>query len=285
MNQVGNMKTLPGQRICRGYQASPCSFCSFHNLRVLPRSHSSIGDTNDDNDQESITNNDINNDTSNNVTSEEIQERLISSLQFEIGAKRNLDDHVKESSEKLKALAEDAKDEMDKAAELAKLRGDLAFDSALADINREADKFERKLRQRREAMEQEREEMQAWVRDVGDSRNQGQFFGNLYGEYLDEEDMDGTKKKRFADIDPYEKLQAMERRKRVIEPAEKEIRSPARMYLFMVLGGMLVVNVVSDVCQAEAPPSWGLDGLYLVLALIAFWIVVSERKEIEEHNT
>jgi len=196
----------------RGYHLQVSCFSRVHPLRALPpgddinRNHKNNNNNNSNDDEEdkntTISNNNNNNSkntTSSNSLSEEIQERLISSLQFEIGATRNLDEHVKESGEKLKALAEEAKDEMDKAAELAKLRGDLAFDSALADINREADKFERKLRQRREAMEQEREEMQAWVRDVGDSRNQGQFFGNLYGEYLDEEEEEeeeGRKRRR-----------------------------------------------------------------------------------------
>ncbi len=279
----------------RGYHLQVSCFSRVHPLRALPPGddiNSNNKNNNNNNDDEedkntTISNNNNNNSkntTSSNSLSEEIQERLISSLQFEIGATRNLDEHVKESGEKLKALAEEAKDEMDKAAELAKLRGDLAFDSALADINREADKFERKLRQRREAMEQEREEMQAWVRDVGDSRNQGQFFGNLYGEYLDEEEEEEEEgRKNISAMDPYERMEVMERRKRVMEPAEKEIRSPARMYIFMVLGGMLVVNVVSDVV-GQGPSSWGLDGLYLVLALIAFWIVVSERKELDEMN-
>jgi len=262
-------------------------------LRALPNNNNS-----GDSDDNSTTSNNNNTDDSSlhnreeeetmttSSLSEEIQEKLITSLQFEIGAKRNLDDHVKESGEKLKALAEEAKEEMDKAAELAKLRGDLAFDSALADINREADKFERKLRQRREAMEQEREEMQAWVRDVGEGRNEGQFFGNLYEEYDDEKKKTTTRGGgRFVDMDPAEREEVMERRKRVIEPAEKEITSPARMYIFMVLGGMLMVNVVSDVVLALGQedgqsPSWGLDGLYCVLALIACWIVVSERREL-----
>lgn len=242
-------------------------------LRASPSSSNS--GTEDDNNEQ--------NSPQYGSSSEEIQEDLIKSLQFEIGAKRNLDQHVKESGDKLKAIAEEAKEEMDRAAELAKLRGDLAFDSALADINREADKFERKLRQRREAMEQEREEMKAWVRDVEDSRNEGQFFGNLYGDLVEEEEESKDGRKRFADMDPYEKQEVMERRRRVIEPAEEEIKSPARMYIFMVLGGMLLVNVVSDVCS-EQGPSWGLDGLYCVLASIACWIVVSERKALETNT-
>ena len=275
------------------YHSSRVSQSSLSHLRALPNNNNS-GDSDDNSttsnsnntDDSSLHNREEEETMTTSSLSEEIQEKLITSLQFEIGAKRNLDDHVKESGEKLKALAEEAKEEMDKAAELAKLRGDLAFDSALADINREADKFERKLRQRREAMEQEREEMQAWVRDVGQGRNEGQFFGNLYDEYDD----DDKKKKTTTTgggeggfVDP-EREEMMERRKRVIEPAEKEIKSPARMYIFMVLSGMLLVNVVSDVVLAldreGQSPSWGLDGLYCVLASIALWIVVSERREL-----
>jgi hypothetical protein len=210
-----------------------------------------------------------------------IQESLVKSLNFEIGAKRNLDQHVQESGEKLKALAEDAKEEMDKAAELAKLRSDLAFDSALADINREAEKFERKLRQRREKMEQEEQQMNDWVKDVDDSRNEGQFFGNLYGALSEEED---GRPRTYSEMDQIERTQAMEKRKRILEPAEVEVRSPARMYIFGLIGSTLVVNIVADLLNSEKAPAIGLDCLYGALAVYSIYLVVCEHKAIDAHK-
>ena len=219
---------------------------------------------------------------SNSYSSDSNQEQasegdeLIKKLQFDIQAKNTADDHVAESSEVLKKLAEEAKDEMDRAADLAKMRGDLAFDQALADLNREADMFEKKLRRQREEMERQRSETTEWIRDVGASRNQGQFFGNLYE---DEEGVAG-RAKRWAQMDDAERREAMERRKKVLEATEEEIRSPARMYIFGLLGGMLVVNVIADV--ASGTGKVGLDVLYATLAARALYLMVQEKTELDK---
>lgn len=211
-----------------------------------------------------------NDDKPDSTSSSSVQEDLVKSLNFEISAKRNLDEHVEDSSNKLRALAEDAKVEMDRAAELAKLRGDLAFDSALADIQREADKYERKLRKRREAMEQESREFKDWERDMVDGRNEGQFFGNLY-QYEKDDDDD------LVDQDARRKS-----RRRVIEPAKKEATSPARLYIFAALGTILVAEILFDVLINENGPSLGLDSLYWALALYAAWLVANERKHLSD---
>ena len=205
-------------------------------------------------------------------------DELVKKLQFEIKAKNTADDHVAESAEILKKIAEEAKDEMDRATELAKMRGDLAFDQALADLNREADMFERKLKRQREEMERERQETVEWMRDVGASRNQGQFFGNLYE---DEEGVAG-RAKRWAEMDDVERREAIERRKKILETTEEEIRSPARMYIFGLLGGMLVVNVLADV--AIGADNVGLDVLYGVLACGSLYLMLNEQKELDKLN-
>ena len=203
-------------------------------------------------------------------------DELVRKLQFEIKAKNTADDHVAESAEILKKIADEAKDEMDRAADLAKMRGDLAFDQALADLHREADMFERKLKRQREEMERERRETAQWMRDVGASRNQGQFFGNLYE---DEEGVAG-RAKRWAEMDDMERREAMERRQRILETTAEEIRSPARMYIFGLLGGMLVVNVLADVASDSG--SVGLDVLYSVLALGSLYLMLNEKKELDK---
>jgi hypothetical protein len=217
-------------------------------------------------------------------------DELIKKLQFDIRAKSTADEHVAESSEKLKALADVAKEEMDRAADLAKMRGDVAFDQALADLNREADMFERKLRRQREEAERQRSETAEWMRDVGASRNQGQFFGNLYE---DEEGVSG-RAKRWAQMDDVERREAMERRKRILETTEETIRSPARMYIFGLLGGMLMINVAADVIAgidglnsgmsngiAAGGAHVGLDVLYSCLAIGAIYLMVKEKRELD----
>jgi hypothetical protein len=212
-----------------GSQSIPPAVSSLTNLGHHRRDWSisslSSGDENPEDDD----------DKPDSTPSSSVQEDLVKSLNFEISAKRNLDEHVEDSSNKLRALAEDAKEEMDRAAELAKLRGDLAFDSALADIQREADKYERKLRKRREAMEQESREFKDWERDMVDGRNEGQFFGNLYQHEKDDDD------------DLVDQDARRQSRRRVIEPAKKEATSPARLYIFAALGAILVAEILFDV--------------------------------------
>ena len=222
---------------------------------------------------------DASNESSDNVTSSEGDE-LIKKLKFDIKAKNTADEAVAQSSEVLQKIAEEAKDEMDRAADLAKMRGDLAFDQALADLNREADMFERKLKRQREEMERERRETAEWMRDVGASRNQGQFFGNLY----EDEEGGGVagRAKRWAEMDDMERREAMERRQRILETTEEEIRSPARMYIFGLLGGMLVVNVLADV--AKGAGNVGLDVLYGVLAGGSLYLLANEKKELDKLN-
>ena len=222
---------------------------------------------------------DASNESSDNATSSEGDE-LIKKLKFDIKAKNTADEAVAESSEVLKKIAEEAKDEMERAADLAKMRGDLAFDQALADLNREADMFERKLKRQREEMDRERKETAEWMRDVGASRNQGQFFGNLY----EDEEGGGVagRAKRWAEMDDMERREAMERRQRILETTEEEIRSPARMYIFGLLGGMLVVNVLADV--ANGAGNVGLDVLYGVLAGGSLYLLANEKKELDKLN-
>lgn len=180
-----------------------------------------------------------------------------------------LDDHVEESSEKLKHLAEEAKQEMDKATELTKMRSDLAFDQALADINREADKFERKLKRSREEQQAGDREFNSWEKDVQESRNEGTFFKSLYKSEGVNDDRDVV----------VSKSELQQRAKRVVEPAEHQARSPARLYIFGLMGSTLIINIIADV--STSAPSIGLDVLYAVLAGLALWLAVHEKSLVD----
>ena len=181
-----------------------------------------------------------------------------------------IDDHVEESGNKLRGIAEEAKEEMEKATELTKLRGDLAFDSALADIYKEADKFERKLKKSREELESRNNELSAWEQDLADSRKEGQFFKSLYKA---DNEKDGEKKRiRFEDEDG-ERIRL--RARQVVKPAEDEVRSPARLYIFALLGSVLVIDIVADVVSDA--PSVGLDTFYGVMAAFALYLAVNEQ--------
>lgn len=187
---------------------------------------------------------------------------------------------MEESGKKLKSLADEAKEEMDRAAELAKLRGDLAFDSALADINREADKFERKLKKSREEMEMKRREFREWEKDVAESRSAGQFFKNLYTSRETTEEDEDQEKGGGLGSGMMSKSDIRQRAEKVVDPAIEETRSPARLYIFSLLGAVLVIDIVLDATSPS--PSVGLDGLYGVLAALAAWLAINEQKALRK---
>jgi len=176
---------------------------------------------------------------------------------------------VEESSEKLKSMAEEAKEEMERLAELARLRGDVAFDSAIADINKEADEFEEQLRRSREENEARDKEFMTWEDDMAVSRSEGQFFKTLYPSSFNRKQLnDGSASA--------EELKA--RAARVTEPAKQEIKSPLRLYLFLALAFLLAADVGADLSSDQ--PSLGPDVLYTSLAALAVFLAFNERREL-----
>ncbi len=177
-----------------------------------------------------------------------------------------MEEYVEESGGRLKEIADEAKEEMERLAELTKMRGDLAFDSALADINKEADEFTEQLRKSREEQAAKDAEFNEWEVDMNATRSEGQFFKNLYQ----------TDKKRPVG-ESAEMLK--QRAARVIEPARQEISSPIRFYLFLVLGFLLAADVGADMASNE--PSLGPDLLYTTLAALSVWLAINEKKALK----
>ena len=177
-----------------------------------------------------------------------------------------MEEYVEESGDKLKQVADEAKEEMERLAELTKMRGDLAFDSALADINKEADDFTEQLRKSREEQAAKDAEFKDWEVDMNATRSEGQFFKNLYQ----------TDKKTPVG----ESSEMLKRRaQKVIEPARKEIGSPVRFYLFLVLGFLLAADVGADLASSE--PSMGPDVLYTTLTALAIWLAFKEKEALK----
>ncbi|PRW51121.1 hypothetical protein C2E21_5514 [Chlorella sorokiniana] len=193
-----------------------------------------------------------------------LQDSLVNQLQFEIGKKR-VEEFVEEEAEGLKAKAEEAKEELDKLADLQNLRAEVAFNSALADINREADEFEEQLRRSREEREAAERDLEAWEDDVAVARSQGQFFQSLYQ----------TKAKRPVGLNS-EQLQ--ERAQKVVQPARTEMGSRLRYYLFAFLAFVLASEVVFDL-QSDAPSALQ-DVIYTLLVIALGVTAFNERKSL-----
>ncbi|GAB4818398.1 hypothetical protein N2152v2_005444 [Parachlorella kessleri] len=170
---------------------------------------------------------------------------------------------VDEKREGLKQKAEEGKAEFDKIAELAALKSELAFNSALADINKEADEFEEELRKSREALKAEEQQFAQWEQDMAVARSQGQFFQSLY---------QADRKKPVGEDLQHLKAQAA----RVQEPAKQELGSTLRLYTFAVSAAVLASLALIDLRSDS--PSPVQDVLYIVLALLLTWSSYNERR-------
>lgn len=201
--------------------------------------------------------------------SPDTQDKLVSMLRLEIG-KKQVEEMVEEKSEELRQVAEGAKEELDKLRELTEQRASLAFDSALADLNKEADDFEEQLRRSREELEARETELVQWENDVAVSRSQGQFFQSLY---------QADKKRPVGESsDMLRRQQAQQQADKVKEPARTEISSRARFYLFALLAFLLAAQGVTDL--ASDAPSALQDTLYILLAVALGFTAVRERAEV-----
>lgn len=163
----------------------------------------------------------------------------------------------------LSPLPLQAKAEFDKQAKLSNMRSEVAFDSAMADINRIADEFEEELQRSREQSAALEAEQEAWEDDVAVSRSQGQFFQSLY-----------QKDRKRPVGESTEQLK--ERAAKVVQPAQAEVSSPLRGNLYLVLAFLLAADVGADLSSAE--PSLGPDVLYTALAALAVWLSFNEKK-------
>ncbi len=211
-----------------------------------------------------------------------LQDSLVSMLRLEIG-KKDVESYVEESGEHLRAVAEEAKAAMEAAAELSRLRSEVAFDSALADINAEADAFEAQLRAARAASDVAEAEQAEWEAGLAASRSEGQFFKSLYpaeprgaggasGGAASPSGRGGAYGNLDADALAARRAAAA----RVGEPAAAAARSPLRAALFGALGALLLADAGADL--ASAAPDRGADALYAGLAALAAWLAVNERR-------
>ncbi|KAK9918942.1 hypothetical protein WJX75_008235 [Coccomyxa subellipsoidea] len=103
----------------------------------------------------------------------------IQMVRLQIG-KEKVKESVEEERQKLQKLAEEAKEDVDRLQQLTADRSNLAFGSALADINKSADDYEEILRQSRARAEAYSRELADWEAQTARARNEGTFFKGLF---------------------------------------------------------------------------------------------------------
>ncbi|KAK9826867.1 hypothetical protein WJX81_001945 [Elliptochloris bilobata] len=165
---------------------------------------------------------------------------------------------VLEEGAKLRLTADEAREELNKLEELTRARSDLAFSSAMADINREADDFEEQLRAARERLEADQAEFSAWERKTARERSAGHFFQSLYRSDSPAPAGSGSP----SDEEAHTLRKQQER-----ESAEDATRrAPVRIFVYGFLAAVLSAAILLDVVQSDSP-AIGQDILYMLLAL------------------
>lgn len=199
------------------------------------------------------------------------QDKLAEMVRLQV-RKQKVADFVEEEADKLRLLAEQAKVEAEELGNLQKDRSNLAFDSALADINVLANEFEEELKKAREETKADAAEFTNWQKQMAVDRSEGQFFKSLYQPETDAQ----TSKP----LDPYDKEQIQQRATTVRKPAEREIRSPLRLYIFGLLSIILTGSVGLDLLSSSPSPTQ--DALYSIIAVLMGITAMQERSNVSK---
>lgn len=180
-----------------------------------------------------------------------VQDGLVNMIGLQIG-QAHVSTYFEDESDRLRATAEQAKEEVDQLNRLQTDRASLAFGSAMADINQSADEFEADLRKQRAEMEADEAEFSQWQRQMAVDRSRGHFFKNLYP---------AEDQSRQADGSPAPKGEAVLERDLAVEAPV----SRTQLIMCSFLAGVLLMAVAAD--ASSESPSWPQDVLYLCLSL------------------
>lgn len=180
-----------------------------------------------------------------------VQDGLVNMIGLQIG-QAHVSTYFEDQSDRLRATAEQAKNDVDRLDQLQSDRASLAFGSALADINQSADELEADLREQRAEMEADEAEFSSWQRQMAVDRSRGHFFKSLYP----------TEDPSHVEGDSHARQSPVMSESR---PAPEAAGSQGQLMVFSFLAGVLLMAVAAD--AASASPSWPQDTLYLCLGV------------------
>mmetsp|Transcript_18724 Transcript_18724/g.40259 ORF Transcript_18724/g.40259 Transcript_18724/m.40259 type:complete len:178 (-) Transcript_18724:458-991(-) len=162
------------------------------------------------------------------------------------------------------------------------MRAELASSMSLAETLDKFKQLEDEVQAVRDQLKADSEELEAWEQRTADARNNLLFFKTLYarekkkGGASGASSSSGSSSSSSSSADPGYNKEAVKKLAATIKaPAQAEVHSPARLYLFTYLASILGFVVVQDFMTGE--PSLGLDGLYTVLGVLLAFNAWNER--------
>ncbi|EIE19611.1 hypothetical protein COCSUDRAFT_67718 [Coccomyxa subellipsoidea C-169] len=194
-----------------------------------------------------------------------VQEGLVQMVRLQIGKER-VKESVEEERQKLQKLAEEAKEDVDRLQQLTTDRSNLAFGSAIADINKSADDYEEILRASRARAEAYTRELADWEAQTAKARNEGTFFKGLFKADILQRPGDQARSSAEPSTSQVEGTDSSLGDQYTDKNAALRASSDVLKYSFSFLAFMLFSTVIGDL--AGGSPSVGMDGRNLLLGLL-----------------
>lgn len=225
------------------------------------------------------------------VVQQALEEQLRLQLKSEV-LKESIKEDLRSKVEDIKQISEELHAELDEGYQIEKFRNDLESQEALASAMEKFNELEDEINAMKQQLQADKEELAAWERASAVARSKGLFFKSLYAPEADSQQQQKGGSREGASssqggsspfpgevkgsLDP-EAAAALQRvAAKVKAPAEDEVGSPLRLWLFAYMAAVLALVVGQDLMTPT--PSVGLDVLYGVLGLILGFNVWNERQ-------
>ncbi|KAI8468558.1 MAG: hypothetical protein J3K34DRAFT_8638 [Monoraphidium minutum] len=226
---------------------------------------------------------------------EELQAAIEDQLRLQLKSetiKESIKDDLRSKVEEVKQISEELQAQLDEGYRIEQFRNDIETQETLASAMQQFNELEDEIAAMKQQQQADREELAQWERTSAAARSKGLFFKTLYKPDADataaapgglqRQGGDGGGGGRFGgevkgSLDPAVAAAAARRAAaKVREPAEAEVGSPLRLWLFAYMAGVLALVVANDF--ATGFPALGLDALYGVIALVLGINAWNERK-------
>ena len=227
----------------------------------------------------------------------EIQDALDTVMQMSVRKARVKEDilaDLETKKDKLRSIGEELTEEFAREIELDKARAEMASNMSLSETLDRFQEVEDEVQAVRDQLMADKRDLEEWEDKQATSRNQGLFFQKLYkvkgrrgrstsGEPLKEGESEGQVQGSLAwdqDVEDENELRAMSISK-VKKPAEKEVSSPWRSWVYVYLCVVLLLVMAQDLIDSDTP-SFALDALYGGLAGLMGFTAWRERSMEDE---
>ena len=183
-------------------------------------------------------------------------------------------------------------EEFGREIELDKARAELASNLSLSETLDRFKEVEDEVQAVRDQLQLDKKELEEWEEKQAAARNQGLFFQKLYkvkdkrisdasdGSGGDELEGEGSRSRLDEGDEEERKARAISK---IRLPANREIMSPWRSWVYLYLCLVLTLVVLQDLIDAQSP-SFALDAFYGGLAALMAFTAWKERSMGDEEE-